>query len=816
MKRISLAILAILSIVMLNAQTPQGIQYQAVVRDNLGVLITNQSVSVRVSLLQGSATGTQVYTETHAITSGGYGQLNLVIGAGTVGSGTFNTIDWANGPYFVKIAVDITGGSNYTDLSTSELMSVPYALYAAKAGSADNVDDADADPANELQVLSINSDTLFISNGGFVILPSSTGPQGPTGATGIQGPTGATGTQGPAGADGATGAAGADGATGAAGADGATGAAGAPGAAGATGPAGADGATGAAGLAGADGATGATGAAGADGATGATGPQGDPATDDQTLTWNGGSNELSISGGNTVLLPISGGSVGPTGATGPIGPIGVTGADGATGPTGADGADGATGAAGTDGATGATGPAGADGAIGATGPTGATGADGADGATGVAGADGATGATGAQGDPATDDQTLTWNGGTNELTISGGNTVVLPISGGSVGPTGAAGADGATGPTGPAGADGAPGATGADGVAGATGADGADGATGPTGAAGADGATGATGPAGADGAAGTDAQQLTFTNYTLTIDNGNSVLLDTLQDNLGNHVATQNLETNGNWISNDGDNEGLFVDGTSGYVGLNTTSPDVDFHIKNDNAVGLIGLKIESTNSANVAVISFANDAGVEPILGLTSSLGPITPNLFALLQTTADPVAIITDNTPRIFVEGTGNVGIGGITSADATLHVDGDFKLVDGTEANNYVLTSDADGLASWKPAATNSTAWAAWAPTYTAASGVETINSAQYKTEGGDIAFIELDAVVETLLVDVSYMEFTLPETPAGNASYNVTVLVSGVPVAATAYRSGNNVRVALIGSDFLTNGIYTVIVSGSYRY
>ena len=205
------------------AQAPQGFNYQAVARNSSGIALVSQPIGLQISLLQGTASGTIVYTETHAVTSNNLGLVNLVVGNGTVVTGTFTTINWAAGPYFIEVSMDITGGTTYLLMGTQQLMSVPYALYAENSGS------------------------------------GATGSTGVTGATGPTGPTGATGTAGVAGATGADGTAGVTGATGPTGA---------------TGTSGVAGATGTAGVTGATGPTGATGSVGATGATGLTGPTG--------------------------------------------------------------------------------------------------------------------------------------------------------------------------------------------------------------------------------------------------------------------------------------------------------------------------------------------------------------------------------------------------------------------------------------------------------------------------------------------------------------------------------------------------------------
>ncbi len=117
------------------AQTPQKMSYQAVVRNATNNLVSNQSVGMQISILQGEATGTTVYVEIQTITSNANGLVSLEIGTGTVVSGNFATIDWAIDTYFIKTETDPTGGSNYTITGTSQLMSVPYALHAKTAES---------------------------------------------------------------------------------------------------------------------------------------------------------------------------------------------------------------------------------------------------------------------------------------------------------------------------------------------------------------------------------------------------------------------------------------------------------------------------------------------------------------------------------------------------------------------------------------------------------------------------------------------------------------------------------------------------------
>ena len=117
------------------SQAPAKMSYQSVIRNSTGSLVANSAVSVKISILQGSVSGAAVYTETHSVTSNSNGLVTLEIGGGTPVIGSMTGIVWSTGPYFVKTETDPAGGSNYTLASTSQLLSVPYALYAETSGS---------------------------------------------------------------------------------------------------------------------------------------------------------------------------------------------------------------------------------------------------------------------------------------------------------------------------------------------------------------------------------------------------------------------------------------------------------------------------------------------------------------------------------------------------------------------------------------------------------------------------------------------------------------------------------------------------------
>lgn len=195
-----------------NAQAPQKWNYQGIARDNAGLELSNQTISLRFSLHQGSPTGTVSYSERHDnVITNQFGLFALHIGDGFVLSGSM-AIDWANGPYYFEIEMDVNGGNNFISMGTSQLLSVPYALYAEASG-----------------------------NGG---LPGSTGATGPTGPTGLQGSDGSIGPTGQQGLVGATGVTGIQGATGSQGVTGVQGSTGPTGPIGLTGSVGPTGATG--------------------------------------------------------------------------------------------------------------------------------------------------------------------------------------------------------------------------------------------------------------------------------------------------------------------------------------------------------------------------------------------------------------------------------------------------------------------------------------------------------------------------------------------------------------------------------------------
>ena len=145
MRRLTLLLLFVVTTInMMCAQVPQGFTYQAIVRNNDGTTIANSQVSVRIELVHGSANGTVQYAENHSPLTDANGLFTIVIGDGVplVNCLFSDCINWAVGPWFLTTRIDPTGGNSYTLVTTQQLMSVPYALYAANAGSAVQIRDS--------------------------------------------------------------------------------------------------------------------------------------------------------------------------------------------------------------------------------------------------------------------------------------------------------------------------------------------------------------------------------------------------------------------------------------------------------------------------------------------------------------------------------------------------------------------------------------------------------------------------------------------------------------------------------------------------
>jgi uncharacterized protein (TIGR02145 family) len=142
-------IIAFVTSLTIFAQAPQGFNYQATVRNSAGNLLLNQIVLVKFNILQNSSTGTVVYTETQTANTDDLGHISLVVGQGTATTGTFSAINWGNGTYY--LGIELNTGSGYVAMGTTQLFSVPYALYANSAGN------TQALTPNLASVLSVNN-----------------------------------------------------------------------------------------------------------------------------------------------------------------------------------------------------------------------------------------------------------------------------------------------------------------------------------------------------------------------------------------------------------------------------------------------------------------------------------------------------------------------------------------------------------------------------------------------------------------------------------------------------------------------------------
>ena len=452
MKKLLLFSFLLLSIFAFS-QAPEGINYQAVIRNSSGNLVSSTTVAIRVQVRQTTSSGTVIYQERHSVLTSAQGLINMVIGAGTPQVGTFNGINWGNGPYYVNLAVDFANGINYQDFGTQQLMSVPYALYAKSSGAQLNQwRYGNTAPPTTLGTfgdfyLDVITGNVYYKNNNttWVLTGNIKGPVGPAGAQGIQGvagPTGATGAQGPIGLTGPQGPQGIQGP------------------AGPTGPTGLTGPQGPQGVAGTIGLQGPAGAAGTNGTNGTNGQN----TLVKTTIESAGSNcttggikiEYGLDANNNGALDVSevnapltkyvcNGATGATGLQGPAGPDGAQGIAGTNGTNGTNGqntlvktttesagancttggvkieygldannngtldvsevnaaltkyvCNGATGAQGPIGLTGPQGPQGIQGPAGATGATGLTGPQGPQGVTGTTGLQGPAGAAGTNG-----------------------------------------------------------------------------------------------------------------------------------------------------------------------------------------------------------------------------------------------------------------------------------------------------------------------------------------------------------------------------------------------------------------------------------
>lgn len=292
MQRLFTIVFLILSL-HLYSQAPQSIRYQGVAQLS-GELLTNQEISIQVSIAEAAANGNINYIETHRVTTDDFGFFAVSIGEGENPSAQFSDVAWLDFAHFLRIEIDPNGGSNYEFIGAEQFYSVPYAEFSNTAKYGPQGNPGPAGPKGPTGPMGDQGDK---GDPGPQGAQGPQGPIGPAGPAGPPGPTGQTGQTGPAGFQGPPGAMGAQGMQGPTGAKGQMGPNGLPGDPGAAGEIGDVGPKGIAGVNG----------VGPEGPAGPEGPPGPP-----------------------------GGPAGPKGPTGPVGPMGVPGQSlqGAAGPPG--------------------------------------------------------------------------------------------------------------------------------------------------------------------------------------------------------------------------------------------------------------------------------------------------------------------------------------------------------------------------------------------------------------------------------------------------------------------------------------------------
>lgn len=787
MKKVVLGLLGFLLVASAWAQAPQKMSYQAIIRNASNIVVASSTVGIKISVVKGSPNGTAVYVERHFKTTNANGLVSLEIGGGEILTGSFSGIDWGNGPYFIKTETDPLGGTNYSIEGVTELLSVPYALFA---GSSNSSAVGPAGPPGATGLTGPAGPIGATGPQGPIGLTGPQGPQGPIGSTGLTGPIGATGPQGPIGLTGPQGPIGLTGPQGLQGPVGLTGSTGPQGPIGLTGDTGPQGPTGATGLQGPIGLTGPIGPTGAQGLTGSAGPQGPQGAQGVPgpigpagLTWKGlwsatgtyakddvvGYNGASwfciaaVSNSNVTpdtnstnwaLLASQGapGPQGPVGLTGPTGSIGLQGPEGATGaqgpagPQGPAGNDGATGATGPQGPIGLTGPvgpqgpAGSTGAIGPQGPIGLTGPAGNDGAPGPQGLIGLTGPAGANGVSGLNGKSVL-NGTTNPTNqgVDGDfyintstNTLFGPKAGGSwpsgvslVGPQGPTGAIGAQGPAGPAGAMGPQGSSGVQGPTGATG------------------AQGQTGLLTAGAAAGNTA----YWDGTNWITNSSNIFNNGGNVGIGTVTPFEKLEVSGNFRTS-----GTIRSGTITYP--NTSGTNGQFLTTNGSGIASWAT-IPSSGISSVGTIAGSSTANGASITSGVLNLAPADGSNAGVVTTGSQTLAGNKTFSNNVVVSG--NLTTGSVT-----------YPSTHGT--NGQVLTTSGSGTLTW------------------------TTSSSALVRE-----------VANEFTATVGQTSFTLTQTPSVNS--RVKMYINGIRISNTAYSiSGNLVTYvpANNGNNSLSSG------------
>ena len=147
----------------LTAQVPQGIHYQAVVRGADKQPITEQAVAIRFSIVHGPGVLNILYSERHLTQTNAFGLVNLTIGSGVPETGEFDRIDWSDQSLYLQVELAPEGDDEFVMMGLSPFVSVPFAFHAQ---TVTHPEDADADPLNEaISGVTLEDDVLYISEG---------------------------------------------------------------------------------------------------------------------------------------------------------------------------------------------------------------------------------------------------------------------------------------------------------------------------------------------------------------------------------------------------------------------------------------------------------------------------------------------------------------------------------------------------------------------------------------------------------------------------------------------------------------------------
>jgi len=166
------------------SQFDKTFSYHAIVRNESGILLQNQNVGIKVSILESTENGPIIYSELNTVLTDDKGFLNFKVGAGSNTTGSLDNIDWSSNSYYIKLEYDLTGGNNYSLTHTTQIQSVPFALYALNSEEAGVGPVGPVGPAGPQGEQGIEGEQ---------------GVEGPIGVSGVIGPQGEQGIQGPQG-----------------------------------------------------------------------------------------------------------------------------------------------------------------------------------------------------------------------------------------------------------------------------------------------------------------------------------------------------------------------------------------------------------------------------------------------------------------------------------------------------------------------------------------------------------------------------------------------------------------------------------------